>query len=88
LVPCVIYTYIIGVMGFAAISRYGSTSSKSFWTVLIGAVLFTISDNLIAHFKFNKIKSDVAQTIIMITYYSSQYFIMTGTIEGELVKYN
>lgn len=88
LVPIVIYTYIIGVMEFAAISRYGLTSSRSFWTVFIGAVLFAISDTLIGHFKFNRIKSNFAQTIIMITYYLSQYFIMTGTIEGELVQFN
>jgi hypothetical protein len=45
---------------------------------LIGALLFGVSDNTLAYFKFNEIKSQSASAFIMATYYTAQCLISEG----------
>ena len=50
-------------------------------------VLFSVSDNMLAFLKFNAIKTDLGRSIIMLTYYSAQYFIMHGALHQSNLKY-
>lgn len=72
------YGVIITSMVIVALLRQTRTTTESFMLVLIGAVLFFTSDNTIAFFKFNKIRSVYARIFIMLTYYMAQYFITMG----------
>jgi uncharacterized membrane protein YhhN len=67
-------------MLIAAINRYGKVSRLSFILVLAGAVLFVISDSLIAlnKFGFPFVFSGVA---VMTTYIAAQYLIVTGVLK-------
>jgi len=75
-----IYTFILAIEMIFVLWRYEQTTRSSFYFILIGASLFAISDNLLAYLKFNTIKTDLGRGIIMITYYSAQYFIMHGAL--------
>jgi uncharacterized membrane protein YhhN len=78
--PMITYTMVILTMLIAAINRYGKVSRLSFILVLAGAVLFVISDSLIAlnKFGFPFVFSGVA---VMTTYIAAQYLIVTGVLK-------
>lgn len=62
------------------LARYERTVNSSFYFVVLGIVLFTVSDNLLGFLKFNQIKTDLGRAVIMLTYYSAQYFLMHGAL--------
>lgn len=90
-VPVIIYASVITLMVLAALYRGGKVSSRSFWLVLGGAMLFMFSDSVIALSKFTAdrfpIDADTMATgsrfIIMLTYTTSQYLIAEGTKTNE-----
>jgi len=75
--PVLIYMIAILVMGIAALNRFGRVSRKSFFLVMIGALLFIASDSIIAFSKFSK-PIEEAGFWIMLTYIIAQYFIVRG----------
>lgn len=77
-VPVILYCIVITLMGVAAISR--KTTSKSYNFVLIGALLFIISDSLIALNKFHTPITYHA-IYIMTTYGLAQYLILEGWLK-------
>lgn len=79
-IPVIIYASVIALMVITALFRYGRTSSTSFWMVFLGAVLFMISDSILA---INKFLSPVALASfwIMLTYTSAQFLIMKGLLK-------
>jgi uncharacterized membrane protein YhhN len=84
--PVITYTIVILTMLVAAINRYGKVSLFSFILVLAGAILFVISDSLIAlnKFGFPFVFSGVA---VIITYIAAQYLIVVGVLEQSHVKF-
>jgi uncharacterized membrane protein YhhN len=70
--------YGIVLSGMAISASLRSNTDASYWLILIGALLFGISDNTLAYFKFNGIHSEVAAAFIMGTYYTSQCLISEG----------
>jgi uncharacterized membrane protein YhhN len=82
LIPVTIYAIVITGMVFAALSRYGKVSDKSYLLVFIGAFLFLISDSLIA---FNKFKQAFphAGIIIMAVYIVAQFLIVLGYLKAQ-----
>ena len=78
--PVMIYAAVITVMALTALFRYGRTTSKSFWLVFAGAVLFMMSDSILA---FNKFMKPVANAglLIMITYMAAQFLIVEGILK-------
>jgi len=81
-IPVMIYATALTVMVLRAITRYGFTSSKSFWYVTIGALFFMISDSLLA---INKFLQPIAYQgiFVMGTYIAAVYFITVGVIAHE-----
>lgn len=83
-IPVVIYSSVITVMVLAALSRYGKVSRESFRMVSAGAVLFMLSDSLIALNKFYF--SDgmwKAGFLIMLLYIAGQFMIARGTAKTD-----
>ena len=83
-IPVFIYAIAVGSMGMMAALRFKSVSSRSFSLVLLGAVLFIISDSIIALDKFLfDGQLPFTSMIIMSTYIVAQFLIVKGLI-GQL----
>jgi uncharacterized membrane protein YhhN len=80
LIPAVIvYGLCILAMVITAAHRKGLTEDESHRLVFTGAVLFVISDSVLA---IDKFVADIplAQVTIMVTYISAQYYILKGVL--------
>ena len=79
LMPVVVYGVVIANMVAFAINRFGRVSIQSYRWVTIGALLFMLSDSIIAINKFlNPISS--ASVFIMILYIAGQFLIAKGML--------
>ena len=76
-VPVMLYATVIIAMGIMAAMRAGHTSGTSYNLVLSGAVLFIISDSVIALNKFYA-PFEGAGIFIMTTYLLAQYLLTSG----------
>lgn len=76
-IPVMIYAVVLTTMVLAALFRFGKTTTSSFAMVFGGAILFMISDSLIAINKFLE-PLPLAGIWIMVTYIVAQYLIVTG----------
>lgn len=84
-IPVMAYTFALLLMILRAIYRYGFTSLQSFWSVTVGALLFMISDSLLAINKFLQ-PVDSAELLIMTTYMGAVYMITKGVIAHDQTK--
>jgi uncharacterized membrane protein YhhN len=85
LIPIIIYMFTITIMAISAAER--NTNPKSYRLVLLGAVLFVLSDSLIAMNEFvNPIP--FSTILIMGTYIFAQYFICIGFLKRLTVNFN
>jgi uncharacterized membrane protein YhhN len=82
LIPVILYALTLLGMGIYAHKRRGATSASSFMLVSIGAILFVLSDSLIA---INKFVFDVPaeRLLVMSTYITAQYLIIQGLLKHE-----
>lgn len=83
LLPIFVYSFAIMMMGIGAIQR--QTNLKSYQFVLIGAILFIISDSLIAINKF-AFAIPLSGLWVMTTYIAAQYLIVQGVLWGRNTK--
>jgi uncharacterized membrane protein YhhN len=81
-IPVMIYALAITLMALTALFRYGRTNSKSFLLIFIGAVLFMVSDSILAINKFHHAFS-AAGALIMLTYSVAQFLIVEGALVHE-----
>ena len=80
--PVLIYSTAIIVMVMNAIFRFGRTNARSFWLTLSGAIIFMVSDSILAINKFiGEIPS--AGVLIMLTYIVAQFLIVEGLRSHE-----
>jgi uncharacterized membrane protein YhhN len=75
----ILYTIVILTMAAMALNRQGRVPAVSFVLVMAGAVLFVVSDSMIALNKFSE-KFAHAGFWVMLTYMSAQLLIMTGLL--------
>jgi uncharacterized membrane protein YhhN len=80
IIPILVYSYAIMMMGIGAIQR--QTNARSYQFVLIGAITFIASDSLIAINKF-AFKIPLSDVWIMLTYIVAQYLIVEGILLGR-----
>ena len=82
LMPVALYTIVIISMAVAAVMRKGRTVDKSFIMVYSGALLFIMSDSMIA---INKFLNPLVQArlMIMATYIAAQLLIVKGILAHE-----
>lgn len=82
-IPVLIYAIVLTAMVLVALFRFGKTNTSSFAMVFGGAILFMISDSLIAINKFLE-PLQMAGLWIMITYIAAQYLIVTGLSKHQI----
>lgn len=82
--PIIGYTMVIASMVSIAINRYGKVSQSSYVLVLVGAVLFFLSDSLIAlnFLAFNN-AIPLASFWIMSTFLAAEYFMAKGMLQEQ-----
>ncbi|MHB1147107.1 MAG: lysoplasmalogenase, partial [Lutibacter sp.] len=84
LVPVIIYGFTISMFGVVSLINYLETkSNKSLW-MFIGAIVFMISDSLLAINKFY-LPKEIYGVLIMGTYIIAQYLIYRSMI-SEIEK--
>ena len=75
--PVTVYTVVILSMLLAAINREKKVNRQSFLLVMVGAILFVLSDSMIAINKFTQ-PFELARIAIMSSYITAQYLIAIG----------
>ena len=80
LIPVTLYTLTIFTMVIMAIFRHNCTSRLSFYLVFSGAVIFLISDSMIAINKF-MVPILYERLLVIITYMIAQFLIIMGLAE-------
>ena len=81
-IPVLLYAGVLTYMVLVALFRFGRTNAGSFAMVFGGAILFMMSDSLIAINKFLEPLSQ-ADFWVMITYISAQFLIVRGLIKHD-----
>lgn len=81
-IPVLLYSSVLVLMVLHALFRFGRTGVQSFWLVFGGALLFMISDSMIAIHKFLT-PIPAPGLLIMSTYMMAQYLIITGLIRHK-----
>lgn len=81
-VPVLIYAGTIITMVMNALFRAGRTNKLSFVLVLVGAILFMISDSILAINRF-MMPVTYSEFLIMSTYAGAQYLIVQGLIRHQ-----
>ncbi len=81
--PVTIYAVAITAMGVTAALRYARTYLRSFVLILCGALLFIMSDSILA---WNRFMSPLghASWSVMLTYAVAQYLIVAGALAHVL----
>lgn len=79
-IPVVVYALVLTVMVLNALFRFKRTTTASFTMVFGGAILFMISDSILA---VNKFVEPISQAgfWIMSSYISAQFLIVSGLLE-------
>lgn len=80
--PVAAYTIVILLMVIAAINRKNKVNTPSFNLVLSGAILFVISDSILALRKFGH-PFEGSSMLVIITYLIAQYLIVNGIIREK-----
>ena len=83
--PVIIYGIAISIFGILSLLNYQLNRTKSSRFLLVGAVLFIISDSMIALNKFHEQKS-FYPVAVMATYILAQYFIYKFMVKTDFSK--
>lgn len=84
-IPVMVYAFVISLMGIMAANRKGRVNTLSFKLVMWGAVLFILSDAILAYNRFVH-PFETSGLWIMSTYMLAQYLITMGTVERKMKK--
>ena len=83
--PVIIYGIAISIFGILSLLNYQLNRTKSSRFLLVGAVLFIISDSMIALNKFHEQKA-FYPVAVMATYILAQYFIYKFMVKTDFSK--
>ena len=83
--PVIVYETAMIAMLAGAVSRIGKVNRISYIMVLAGAILFIISDSVLAINKFVQPVS-LSTLIIMVTYIAAQWLITIGYVKQSTGK--
>lgn len=85
LIPVLVYSVVLLSMGIVAHKRRGATSALSFTLVAVGALLFVLSDSLIAINRFS-FAVPAERLLVMSTYIIAQFMIIQGLLKHWYVE--
>ena len=83
-IPVIIYAAVICSMLIAGVHIFKRVNRKAGWLFITGALLFVVSDSLLAINKFSA-PFDYAAFLIMFTYITAQYCIAKGFVSAGQV---
>ncbi len=84
--PVLVYGIAISVFGYIATLNYVTKRTRSALVLMLGSILFIISDSLIALYKFH-LPQPFYPVLIMITYVVAQYLIFRFMVlENKIEK--
>jgi uncharacterized membrane protein YhhN len=75
--PVALYASVISGMALSVVNLWGKVSRPIFWMLLAGALLFVLSDSLIAIGKFGQAFPG-ARWAVMLTYLAGQFLLVEG----------
>lgn len=78
-IPVIVYTIVILTMLTAAMNRQNKVNRQSYILVLVGAILFVLSDSMIALNKF-VYPFILSRVVIMTSYILAEYLIAIGCL--------
>ncbi|HMO41182.1 MAG TPA: lysoplasmalogenase [Saprospiraceae bacterium] len=81
-IPVILYSLVIMIMAMSALNLRGIISQQAFLWLFIGALLFLLSDSILAIGKFTTADSAQLGIWIMLTYIAGQYGIAKGIINS------
>lgn len=81
------YGIVLCLMNILAVKRYSITTPYSYSFIVAGAILFGLSDNLLAMLKFNSISTNIGRGMVMLLYYSGQYLLMHGAMHHSNLQH-
>jgi uncharacterized membrane protein YhhN len=84
-IPVTVYGITIGTMLLASINMRRKTNAMAATCFIIGALLFVVSDSLLAVNLF-AYSSMLLSLCVMLTYTSAQYLIVRGALQDEIEK--
>jgi uncharacterized membrane protein YhhN len=76
--PVIVYMLVIMLMAWQALSRWAGTGQQGSGLAFSGALLFVVSDSLLALNRFRKPYAS-AQLFVMSTYFTAQWLIALST---------
>jgi uncharacterized membrane protein YhhN len=79
-IPVMVYAAVICTMLICSLHIFNKVNSPANWYFLSGALLFVISDSLLAINKFYQ-PFDYSGILIILSYCAAQYFIVNGFIK-------
>jgi uncharacterized membrane protein YhhN len=79
-IPVIVYAVVISIMVLFAFNGFLTWSKPGSIYVFIGAVIFVVSDSILAIDKFHT-SIEKSSFIIMLTYLVAQYLIVTGILK-------
>lgn len=87
-VPVVVYSIVIMLMGLSAVNMLGRTAREAAILIIIGALLFILSDSFIALNKFKSAQLSLPnpRLLIMLTYITGQFLIVRGALKSDLYQ--
>ena len=83
LVPVYLYAFMLMMMAIAALNRNGKVHVRSFQLVFAGALLFVLSDSVLAYAKFVDAFPRSA-VVVMATYGIAQFLMVWGMLFDRL----
>ena len=85
LFPVVIYGLTIATFGVVSLIDYQNSKSKKSLLMLVGAIVFMVSDSVLAINKFYA-PAHIFEIIIMVTYILAQYLIFRSMIQKNALQ--
>ncbi len=84
--PVLVYSGVITMMAVSCFNLYKAIPRNPFQYLMVGVLLFVISDSLIGISQFKKMAIPYTGFLIMSTYIAAQYLIVKGSLllEGEI----
>lgn len=80
-IPVILYSLIISLMLLSSINLVGRVSNQFSKLVILGAILFLLSDSILAGEKFGMlsgVNNTLVRISVMATYLAGQYFLTKG----------
>ncbi len=82
-VPMIVYVGVISTMAVLATFRFMRTFPRSFYMVMLGALLLVASDSLLATNRFITLL-DWSPMVVLVTYAIAQFLIAAGALQHVL----